>query len=157
MKIEKSHECSHSLANTIETLKLIYMECPRTQNFDKMVVSFIKIELNYDFNGGKLYQITCCQENIAINYFYLAANRYVGRKLQYGKRVKWDEFQKNLKSLLVGEKTAVTSVLENLLSWVMITNQLIGIYVCPYNYLGLPVENPFSHLSYWASLPFKDN
>ena len=30
MKIEKSHECSHCLANTIETLKHIHMECPRT-------------------------------------------------------------------------------------------------------------------------------
>ena len=30
MKIETSHECSHCLANTIETLKHIYMECTRT-------------------------------------------------------------------------------------------------------------------------------
>ena len=80
-----------------------------------MVVNFIKNNLDYNFNGGELYQITCCHENIAISYLYLTANWYVGRKLQYGKRLYWDEFQKNLKSLLVGEKSAVTSVLENLL------------------------------------------
>ena len=116
MKIETSHECSHCLANTIETLKHIYMDCPRSQNFYNMVVNFIKINLDNSFIGGKLYQVTCCHENIAISYLYLTANWYVGRKLQYGKRLYWDEFMKNLKSLLVGEKTAVTSMLENLLS-----------------------------------------
>ena len=66
MKIEASHECSHCLASPIEPLlKHIFMECPRTQNFYKMVVNFIKINLNNDFNGGKLYQFTCCHENIA--------------------------------------------------------------------------------------------
>ena len=81
-----------------------------------MVVNFMKINLDNDFNGGHLYQVTCCHEHIAISYFnlYLTANWQVGRKLQYGKRLYWDEFQKNLKSLLVGEKTAVTSVLENM-------------------------------------------
>ena len=73
MKIETSHEGSHCLANNIETLKHIYMECPRTQKFYKMVVNFIMINLDNDFNGGKLYQFTCCHENIAISYLYLIA------------------------------------------------------------------------------------
>ena len=85
-------------------------------SMSSMVVHFIKNNLNNDFNGDRLYEVTCFHENVAISYLYLTANWYVGRKLQYGKRLYWDEFQKNLKSLLVGEKSAVTSVLENLLS-----------------------------------------
>ena len=32
MKIDTSYECSHCLAGTIETLKHLYLECPKTQN-----------------------------------------------------------------------------------------------------------------------------
>ena len=74
----------------------------------------MRINLDNDFDGGKLYQFTCHHENIAINYLYLTANWYAGRKVQYGKQLYWDKFQKNLESVLVGEKTAVTSVLENM-------------------------------------------
>ena len=111
MKIENSYECTNCTAGTIETLKHIYLDCPQTQMFYKSVENFIKDKIDRDYVGDKVYQFTCCHQNIAISYIYLTANWYVGRKLQYGKRLYWDEFYKNLKMLQIGEKTAVKTVL----------------------------------------------
>ena len=116
MKIEASYECSHCLANTTETLQHIYLDCPKTQHFYETVKRFINNKIDEDFNGDKLYQFTCCHENVAISYLYLTANWYVGQKMQYGKQLYWDEFKKYLKILQVGEKTAISSVLGNLLT-----------------------------------------
>ena len=79
---------------------------------DEISLNILSVEDNKPPNSP----LTCCHQNYAISYIYLAANWYVGWKIQHGEELYWDEFNKYLKILMVGEKTAVSSVLSNILT-----------------------------------------
>ena len=116
MKIENSYECPHCLSGTIENLQHIYLDCPITHNFYEGIEHFIKEKIDREFISSKFYQLSVSHQNAAINYIYLVANWYVGRKFQYGKKLYWDEYYKYLKIMQIGEKAAVTVVFREILS-----------------------------------------
>ena len=74
---------------------------------------FIAGNLTEEFPNSNINQFALNHENVAVNFLYLAANWYVGRKTQKCKDLFWDEFLKHIKILLDGEKTAIVNRLVN--------------------------------------------
>ena len=113
MRIENDHQCLKCPPGTIETLKHIYLECPANQAFMQKLSEFIVGHLEEDLPNSNINQFALNHENVAVNFLYLAANWYVGRKTQKRKDLFWDEFLKHIKILLEGEKTAIVNRLVN--------------------------------------------
>ena len=113
MKIENDHQCLKCPPGTSETLKHIYLECPANQAFMQKLSEFIVGHLEEESPNSNINQFALNHENAAVNFLYLAANWYVGRKTQKCKDLFWDEFLKHLKILLDGEKTAIVNRLVN--------------------------------------------
>jgi hypothetical protein len=72
------------------------------------------IEPNYPSDNIQC-RLTCCHSNTVVNSLNLAANWYLGRKVQYDKQLNWDEFIKYISIFLEGERIAVTRTLKPVL------------------------------------------
>ena len=117
MKISSTSNCSNCRGGNLETLEHIYLNCQENNKFFQKVSEFIKNNIEPDYlTDSTLARFSCCHDNSAVNYVNLVANWYVGRKTQYRKQLYWDEFIKNLKILLVGEKTVVALRMRQILS-----------------------------------------
>ena len=88
MKIEASCECSHCLEGTTETLKHFH-DCPKVKapHFYISVQYLFKLKIDRECAGTKLHHFTRCHQNWATSYVCLAANWYVGGKIQHGKEL----------------------------------------------------------------------
>ena len=61
--------------------------------------------------SSNINQFALNHKNAAVNFIFLVANRYVGRKTQKKKYLFWDKFLKHLKILFDGVEKILSSTL----------------------------------------------
>ena len=110
MKIDTdSPECIYC-EGKVETLVHIFLECPKSisllENLQEYIVN--NMISNYS-DANRLYYITCCHENPALNYIWVALKYYISRCFQNFKEPSLRGFKNSIKLLLNGENEATTN------------------------------------------------
>ena len=82
MKIDNNHQGLKCPLGTIETLKHFHLECPANQAFFQKVTEFAMGYIDEEFSNSNINQFALNHDIAAVNFIFLVAYWYVGRKTQ---------------------------------------------------------------------------
>lgn len=102
--------CRH--CDRLETLTHIYFECNHASSFINKLGSFIRAKLDNTYSDRlRYYLVTCYHDNHIINYLNMVIKWYISRRYQMSRDLEWSDFINYLKRQMIGDRTAVRSIL----------------------------------------------
>ena len=116
MNIVKDNPLCSLCKDKLETLRHIFIECRVTTTFLARVNSFIRsnIDVNYD-DPLRYTLITLSHGDKRVNFINAVLLWYLGRRFQNSQTPNWESYIYHIRRFMTGEKRNIVEGLQNLL------------------------------------------